>query len=107
MKHITITPKELHQIMQQSSVLLIDVREPDEWQDHHIEGATLIPLATIPNQIDKVCQDRSQPVYLYCQRGRRSHQAALMLLSLGFNHIIELEGGMSDWIDAGLPCQTC
>jgi rhodanese-related sulfurtransferase len=107
MKHMTITPKELHQMMQQSPLLLIDVREPDEWQDHHIEGATLIPLATIPNQIDKVCQDRSQPVYLYCQHGRRSHKAALMLLSLGFNHIIELEGGVSHWIDAGLPCQTC
>jgi rhodanese-related sulfurtransferase len=107
MKHIIITPKELQQIMQESSPLVIDVREQDEWDNHHIQGATLVPLATIPNAIDKLCQDRNKPIYLYCQRGRRSHQAALMLLSLGYNHIIELEGGVSNWVDAGLPCQTC
>lgn len=105
MKHEHISPEALHELLQNSKPLLIDVREPDEWQDHHIHGATLVPLATIANQIDKICQDRNQTIYLYCQRGRRSHQAALILLSLGFMHIIELEGGVSNWLEKGLPCQ--
>lgn len=107
MKHEHITPEDLNQVLQTSPILLIDVREQEEWNENHIQGATLVPLSTIATQIDKVCQDRTQPVYLYCQRGRRSHQAALILLSLGFTHVIELENGMSHWLEKGLPCQTC
>jgi phage shock protein E len=105
MKHSLINPKDLQQSLKDQALLLIDVREPDEWKEHHIQGATLVPLASIPNEIDKVCKDRNQTVYLYCARGRRSHQAALMLLSLGYHDVVELEGGICNWIDAGLPCQ--
>ncbi|HBB53666.1 MAG TPA: hypothetical protein DCZ80_07175 [Legionellales bacterium] len=105
MKHSLIHPKELQQVLQDKAHILIDVREPDEWQEHHIQGATLVPLATIPNEIANVCLDRNQTVYVYCARGRRSHQAALMLLSLGYHDVVELEGGILNWIDAGLPCQ--
>jgi rhodanese-related sulfurtransferase len=106
MKHSTISPQALKNELDANQILLIDVREPDEWQEIHIKGATLVPLASLASEIDKVCQDRNQTVYLYCARGRRSHQAALIMLSLGYHHIIELEGGMFNWVDAGLPCQT-
>lgn len=107
MKHEYITPEDLDQVLKTTPALLIDVREQEEWDEHHIQGATLVPLSIIATQIDKICQDRNKPVYVYCQRGRRSHQAALILLSLGFVHIIELEGGVSNWLEKGLPCQTC
>lgn len=105
MKHEHISPENLQQVLESSKPLLIDVREQDEWNLHHIQGATLLPLATLTTQIDKVCQNRSQPIYVYCQHGRRSHQAALILLSLGYLHVIELEGGVSHWLEKGLPCQ--
>jgi phage shock protein E len=101
-----IEAKTLESLLQQKELLLIDVRQIEEWNQGHIKGATLVPLDTLPHKIKDVCVDTKHPIYLYCQRGRRSHQAALILLSLGYQNIHELEGGIETWIGAGCPCQN-
>ena len=101
-----IAAKPLETLLKQEAPLLIDVRQLDEWNQGHIKGATLVPLDTLPHQIKDVCPDITQTIYLYCQKGRRSHQAALILLSLGYRNVHELEGGIDTWIEAGCPCQS-
>ena len=105
MQYTLLTPSELQKHMS-AQPLLIDVRELEEWQAGHIKQAKLVPLATLVTKIVTLAPKLDTAIYLYCQHGRRSHNAALMLSSLGYSNIFELEGGISNWIESGMPCQT-
>ena len=106
MKLSSLKPEEFNQHITNNVNLVIDVRQPEEWEQSHISCAKLIPLATLPKEIHKHGADPKNPVYVYCQHGVRSHQAGLMLLSLGYEQVYHLEGGLSQWIGAGFPCQS-
>jgi rhodanese-related sulfurtransferase len=106
MKITTLTPKDFQEAIQQDeNILLIDVRQPEEWQQEHIADAKLLPLGEVAHKIQDYAQKSGQKIYLYCQRGRRSEQAGLVLLSLGYQDIYQLEGGLEQWKSAGFPCQ--
>jgi rhodanese-related sulfurtransferase len=98
MKINLIEANALKETLKQNQILLIDVREPEEWAEGHIEGAKLLPLGQIAHHIQAHCQDRQTPVYFYCQHGHRSEQAALILLSLGYTHVTHLVGGYAAWL---------
>jgi sulfur-carrier protein adenylyltransferase/sulfurtransferase len=84
--------------------VLIDVREPHEWDESHIEGATLVPQGTIAERIAEVAPDRSQRVLLHCRVGNRSARAANALQTeLGYENVASIAGGIEAWSDAGLP----
>ncbi|NBX85352.1 MAG: rhodanese-like domain-containing protein [Gammaproteobacteria bacterium] len=106
MKLKSVSPQEFQKDMTQEVVNVIDVRQPNEWHQAHIQGAKLIPLNQLAQDIGKHCPDPHQTVYVYCQHGVRSHQAGLLLLSLGYEKVIQLQGGLAEWIEAGFPCQS-
>ena len=101
----TITPEALKAKMDRGEpVVLVDVREPDEWSVNRIEGATLIPLMTLPKRAREL--DPKAEVVAYCKMGSRSEQAVLYLRRLGFSKAKNLEGGIDAWIarvDPTLP----
>lgn len=80
---------------------LCDVREPAEFNGElgHIPGAVLVPLATLGAQAR--AWNKEEPVVLVCRSGVRSVQAALTLRSMGFSQVMNLTGGMLEWINAG------
>ncbi len=82
---------------------LIDVREPDEWDDVHIPGAYHIPKDELPSRIELKAPNHSQPIYLYCRGGVRSFQAAHCLLEMGYRNVYSVEGGIVEWENAGYP----
>lgn len=89
---------ELHALMEgapQSRPRLLDVREPWEFQLAHIEGSELLPMQTIPNQIDQL--DRSHPTVVICHHGTRSLQVVAFLERLGFENLHNLRGGIDAW----------
>jgi sulfur-carrier protein adenylyltransferase/sulfurtransferase len=75
---------------------LIDVREPSEHAASHIDGALLVPLATVPDALDKIPTDR--PVVVHCRSGARSARAVAILRAEGFD-AHNLEGGILAWAD--------
>lgn len=79
---------------------LLDVRQPDEYRDGHIPGATLIPLGELPRRVDDLPRDRE--IICVCHSGNRSGSATRHLLSAGFK-AVNLSGGMISWSRAGLP----
>ena len=79
---------------------LLDVRNPDEYQQAHIAGSKLIPLPELSARISQVPKDR--PVICVCASGSRSSSAARQLSSLGYQ-VSNLRGGMSSWVRVGLP----
>src|SRR5690349_4150291 len=83
--------------------VLVDTREPAEWNQGHLEGATLVPPATVMDAIASVAPDRSRPVLIYCRSGQRSMRAAKELKELGYAEPINVEGGIIAWEEAGFP----
>ena len=75
--------------------LLIDVREPYEWEDGGIPGAMQMPMNTVPDRLAELPYDRE--IVIYCEMGQRSWAVAEFLLRNGFNHVTNLDGGMVAW----------
>lgn len=92
-----ITPTELSTRLQSNDKVpfVLDVREPQEFEMGHIEGATLIPLGSLPEHLAEVPKDK--PVVVVCRSGNRSGRAAAFLKEQGFTNIENLTGGMMAW----------
>lgn len=74
---------------------LIDVREPNEFENGHILGARNIPLSQMKMRMKELRPDK--PVYLYCQSGLRSARAAQFLHRKGYKDLSHLQGGFKKW----------
>src|SRR5207253_8283621 len=84
-------------------VVVIDVRDPDEFRDGHLEAATNISRGFLEFRVGTAVSDPSTPVVLYCQTGLRSMLAAKALKDLGYSTVINLQGGYQKWVQSGLP----
>jgi adenylyltransferase/sulfurtransferase len=83
---------------------LIDVREPHEERIAHLEGARLIPLASIPEHMNEL--DSSRDIVLFCHHGQRSMRALELLRQAGFRRVKNLRGGIDAWsrvVDPSTP----
>lgn len=81
---------------------LIDVREPKEWNEGHLEGAKLIPVNSVLARANEIPSD-GKPVLFYCKAGARSALAAEYAAALGHTDLYNMEGGMDAWQAAKLP----
>jgi rhodanese-related sulfurtransferase len=82
----------------------IDVRTADEYASGHATRAINIPLDELPNRYDRL--EKNEPVYIICETGRRSKEAADILSAKGFKEVISVTGGTAAWREAGLPIET-
>lgn len=82
---------------------LIDVREPDEWEEFRAPGAVLIPLGEVPERVDEVPADST--VYVICKSGGRSARAVEFLRTRGID-AVNVAGGTLAWRDAGEPVES-
>jgi rhodanese-related sulfurtransferase len=90
--------------MQDAGAFMLDVREPSEWNELHMPGATLIPLGQLASRLSEVPKDK--PVVVVCRSGNRSQQGRDILASNGFTSVTSMAGGMREWQGAGLPTVT-
>lgn len=79
---------------------VIDVREPDEYAEARVPGAVLVPLDTVPDNVEAFRGDG--PTYVICARGGRSLRAAEFVAEQGID-AVNVAGGTLAWIDAGHP----
>jgi len=100
-----ITPEALKAKLDRGEpVVLVDVREPMEWEINRLPGAKLIPLATLPQRVNEL--STADEIVLYCKVGNRSAHAVNFLRELGFRKVKNLDGGIDAWIeriDPSLP----
>ncbi|CAN5359099.1 hypothetical protein BH20ACT9_BH20ACT9_00650 [soil metagenome] len=96
-----ITVHELHDRLGRDAVRLLDVRQPSEWAAGHIDTATLITGAELPQRNDEVPDD--EPTAVTCGSGYRSSVAASLLASRGHTQVVNVLGGMAAWSNAGYP----
>jgi sulfur-carrier protein adenylyltransferase/sulfurtransferase len=99
-----IDPADARDEIASGGAVLVDTRERYEWDEAHLEGATLVSPATVAERIESVAPDRSKRVLLYCRVGNRSARAADLLESeLGYEDVASIAGGIEAWQQAGLP----
>jgi rhodanese-related sulfurtransferase len=87
-----------------SPPLLLDVREPWEYQRAHLPDTKLIPMRQIPMALPTL--DRTQEIVVICHHGIRSRQVAMFMENYGFKNIINLHGGIDAWareVDPSMP----
>src|SRR3954468_1604019 len=90
-----------------NGVVLVDVRESEEWDAGHIPGATHVPRGYLESRIDGIVPDRSQRVVLYCASGTRSALAAHTLRDLlGYEDVASMTGGITLWKDRGYEVEV-
>jgi rhodanese-related sulfurtransferase len=94
-----IDAEELHRVLAEDRIVLVDVRGNDEVARGVIPGARHIPLHMIPLKVEELSGDL--PLVFYCHAGVRSSQAAAFLASKGRKHIYNLQGGVLAWGKAG------
>jgi len=82
---------------------VIDVREQGEWDAGHIPGATLLPLADVPQRIGEVVPDRDAPLLLHCAVGGRSARAAGWLTQMGYTNVVSMKAPLGHWKEQGGP----
>ena len=99
-----ITAVELKQRLDRGDQLtIVDVREPNEYQINRIPGSQLIPLGEIPRRYAEL--DPEDEIIVQCKMGGRSAKAADYLRSVGFKRVLNLKGGILDWVDKVDPSQ--
>jgi rhodanese-related sulfurtransferase len=105
MDSLEITPAEVKRRLDQGQkLLLIDVREPWEFDICNIAGAKLIPLGTVPANLQAL--DTDDDIVIYCHRGMRSLDVAVWLRGQGVERAKSLAGGIERWsleIDPNVP----
>ncbi|TWU25197.1 Inner membrane protein YgaP [Novipirellula galeiformis] len=102
----TITVHQLKQLQEQGShVDLIDVRMPTEFREVHAERAQNFPLDSLdPEAITAARNGQSnEPLYVICKSGNRSGKAVEKFLGAGITNVVNVDGGTTAWIEAGLP----
>jgi len=82
-------------------VQLVDVRQPGEWDQGHIDGAMLKPLPKLVESLEGL--DRERTVAVHCKSGYRSSIAASLLQREGFREVVNIIGGFDAWKACGLP----
>lgn len=98
-----ISPTEAKTALEKKDTQFIDVRTEAEYAGGHAPNALNFPLDTLAGELGKL--DKSKPVYVICQSGRRSEDAAKILNEAGFAQVFSIAGGTSAWTAAGFPTE--
>lgn len=107
-------PDHISALLEKGEIdLVIDVREPMEWQMGHIQGAVHVPLARLNASADPaasapdpaVTQHTDGKVVVYCSHGFRSLLGADALKKLGYSDVVSLQGGLVNWSAEGFPIE--
>ena len=98
----SISPKQAYSLLKNdTNVTLLDVRTPEEFSQEHIEGATLIPLQSLNENLSQLQSVKEKKVIVYCHSGTRSVAASRILVKNGFIPL-NVTGGITAWKSEGL-----
>lgn len=97
---VTLFPDDLQEYIsehKEGSYLLLDIRQPEEYEEYHLPGSRLIPLPLLATSLGEL--DRGNDTIVYCSVGGRSLMAAQFLAVRGFARVFHLQGGIDAWED--------
>jgi rhodanese-related sulfurtransferase len=93
------------QLINRQNAVMLDLREPKEYEGGRVPAAIQIPLSQLATRGSELKKYIGRPLIALCERGNRSPSAASALGELGFTEIYSLHGGLRAWADAGMPVE--
>jgi rhodanese-related sulfurtransferase len=100
---IDLSVTEFSAKVAEAGVITLDVRTPGEFAEGYIEGARLIDFQSGNFENEIAALDKNATYAVYCRSGNRSGQAVKVMHDAGFHNVYNLNGGVIDWANAGLP----
>ena len=101
-----VTPAEAETQIAAGGTVVLDVREPDEYEQGALPNVVHIPRGHLEGQVEGKLLDKSAPVVVYCAGGVRSAFAAKTLAELGYTNVVSMAGGFGRWKDEGRAWRT-
>jgi molybdopterin/thiamine biosynthesis adenylyltransferase/rhodanese-related sulfurtransferase len=101
-----VEPAEAEEELGRDKAVVLDVREPDEYEQGALPGAVHIPRGTLETSVEGKIPDKTSHVVVYCAGGTRSAFAAKTLQDLGYSDVASVIGGFNRWKDEGRPWST-
>ena len=101
-----VTPAEAETQITAGGTVVLDVREPDEYEQGALLGVVHIPRGHLEGQVEDKILDKTAPVVVYCAGGVRSAFAAKTLQELGYSNVVSMAGGFGRWKDEGRAWRT-
>lgn len=98
-----LTPREIADLLEKNAIVLVDVREPDEFASGHIKGAHLMPLSAF--NVQSLPESGGRPIVFQCRSGGRSAKAVALCQRAGLSIDSHMQGGILCWVAAGLPLE--
>ena len=96
-----VSPKDVQAMRaKKENVVILDVREPNEWNLGHVPGAVHIPRGMLESKVEQSIP-RDRKLVVYCAAGNRSALAADTLQQMGYGNVTSMAGGWRDWVGAG------
>jgi rhodanese-related sulfurtransferase len=99
----SVNPTAATLLINRSKAIVLDVRSSEEFNLGHLSRAKNLPLNQIPTGLEGMKLDKNCPLILVCESGNRSASAISKLKKAGFGEVVNLEGGINAWKQAGLP----
>ena len=103
---IDLSVTEFSSKITEPGVVTLDVRTPAEFAEGYIEGARLIDFQSGNFENEIASLDKNATYAVYCRSGNRSSQAVKVMQDAGFTNVFNMNGGVIDWANAGLPLVT-
>src|SRR5213080_4261165 len=100
-----IDATEAREAIEHGDPVVVDVREQEEWDEGHIAGAVHITRGYLESRIERAAPDPARPLIVYCSAGNRSAFSAKTLGELGYEDVVSVSGGFTDWKRNGFPVQ--
>lgn len=103
----TYSAKDVNTFLKQdTSAVVLDVRTPEEYSSEtgHLKNAKLIPVQELESRIGELAASKKKTIVTYCHSGRRSKQASEILSKNGYK-VVNMDGGITAWNEAGLPTE--
>lgn len=93
------------QLINHKNALVLDVREPSEYNNGHLLNAKLLPLGKLNERVSELEKYKDQPILVVCRSGNRSGSACAMLAKHGYTQAYNLAGGVTAWQSSNMPLE--
>jgi rhodanese-related sulfurtransferase len=103
---LVVNSTSFEQKISEQGIQLVDVRTPEEFKEKHISGAINANVLGEDFEQKVITLEKNKPILVYCKSGVRSANAAAKLKAMGFTTIIDLDGGITQWVAEGKPIEN-
>lgn len=98
-----VTPNEATQLVNREDAVILDIRDKNDFKAGHIAGARNVPQSSLDDRMAELDKFKSKPIVVVCKHGQSSGAVQAKLKKAGFERVLKLKGGMTQWQADSLP----